>query len=540
MHAYAKPHYIALGLTEDDRIDEDFKKEEDPEKMLQDLEKLDPLRRALQIAEKAENLNSTAGRASNLNCDYLAITEELDKFASSVLTQCKNMDEVEVLLEHRPASNKKGKTAPLWKQSSLKKALREGRKEFVAHPYYQEYFHKQMTGATFNQIDPDSQHRVLWRMLYFPYVLFLFCCYPLVVFADFFRKADILFVKPQEKNSSAGKIDEETTNGDNGRRENGFFAFFRREMHTPNFRMTIHVTIQVLYMLLLLVMIWNPTEEFSTDEEGSKKDLTFHWIVLVVTAIFVLEGIIDFYTNLKEKENAEFFESIWNLWDVSYRLVLLVGLVGFLISDHNHAMEESRVYLSGNNEINVSFTLVCLGVAAEFFKSLRLLLLFKSFGPLVICMINVMGDAMKTVPIYFVIFSTYGIFMWGMFRPFHQAIKTNEHNLKAKFDLEDTHAAQSRDSLFHNLFWKVLTAANEADMQLRYKESGESVASHEFSHTFILIAWAFYQVNMITHPHLETNATNFQFTIYLLMLNLLIAIMVGSKTLQQSCVACLS
>ena len=159
-------------------------------------------------------------------------------------------------------------------------------------------------------------------------------------------------------------------------------------------------------------------------------------------------------------------------------------------------MERDRALLSGNHEINVSFTLVCLGAAAEFFKSLRLLLLFKSFGPLVICMINVIGDAMKTVPIYFVIFSTYGIFMWGMFRPFHQAIKTNEHNLKAKFDLEDTHAAQSRDSLFHNLFWKVLTAANEADMQLRYKENGESVASHEFSHTFILIAWAFYQVNM--------------------------------------------
>ena len=98
MQAYAKPHYIALGLTEDDRINKDFEEEEDPEKILQDLEKLDPLRRALQIAEKAENLNSTAGRASNLNCDYLAITKELDKFASSVLTQCKSMDEVEVLL----------------------------------------------------------------------------------------------------------------------------------------------------------------------------------------------------------------------------------------------------------------------------------------------------------------------------------------------------------------------------------------------------------------------------------------------------------
>ena len=436
MQAYAKPHYIALGLTEDDvidtdiedpekilqidnipekilqdlkKLDEDLKKlDEDipiPEKILQDLEKLDPLRRALTIAEEAENLNATAGRASNLNCDYLAIRDELDKFASGVLTQCKSMKEVEDLLEHRPAS--KDKDGRTWKQSSLKKALREGRKEFVAHPYYQEYFHKQMTGATNKQIKPESQRRVLWRMLYFPYVLFLFCCYPVVVFADFFRNADILFVKPKDSLGKAGRGVEETTKGDNGRSDNAFFAFFRREMHTPNFRMTIHVTIQVLYMLLLLIMIWNPTEEFS-DEGSKKKHVVLYWIVLAVTSILFLEGIIDFCMNMKEKENAEFFESIWNVWDLGFRLVLLVGLVGFLISDDPNALEASRVFKSGNDEINVSFTLVCLGVSAEFFKSLRLLLLFKSFGPLVICMINVIGDAMKAIPIYFVIFSTYG------------------------------------------------------------------------------------------------------------------------------------
>ena len=93
MQAYAKPHYLTLGLTEDDRVNGDIEEED-----IQDLEKLDPLRRSLRIAGKAESLNSTAGRASNLNCDYLGIQEELDKFSSSILTQCKSMDEVEVLL----------------------------------------------------------------------------------------------------------------------------------------------------------------------------------------------------------------------------------------------------------------------------------------------------------------------------------------------------------------------------------------------------------------------------------------------------------
>ena len=507
MQAYAKPHYLALGLTEDDRVDRDIDEE--------DLEKLDPLRRSLRIAGKAENLNSTAGRASNLNCDYLGIQKELDKFSSSVLTQCKSMHEVEVLLEHRPKNSETGTIqGPKRMQSNLKKALWEARKEFVAHPYYQEYFHKQMSGATSHQIVPESKRRVLWRCLYFPYVLFIFCCYPFVVFADFFRKADILFEKEYEaeKGSGAnGTFDAETPKVDKSKKENGFFAFFRREMHTPNFRMTIHVTIQALYLALLLLMIWNPTEEKIAMD--AKKSLFLHRIVLVVTAIFLIEGTLDFITSLHQKEKATFFESIWNVWNIFFRLVLFVGLSIHLFSvdiDKSTTKEGSMVFLSGNHEINVSMTLVCLGVSAEFFKSLRLLLLFKSFGPLVICVITVIRDALKTIPIYLIIFSTYGIFMWGMFRPFHQAFEKDNAHLMKEFNLNDTDAAQTRDGLFHALFWKVLTAANQDEMQLKYAANATRMegASHEFSHTFILVAWALYQ-----------------FTIYLLMLNLLIAIM---------------
>merc|ERR1719158_1542897 len=98
-----------------------------------------------------------------------------------------------------------------------------------------------------------------------------------------------------------------------------------------------------------------------------------------------------------------------------------------------------------------------------------------------------------------------------MFRPFHQAFKSNQTLLENEFDLEDRDAAKTRDGLFHALFWKVLYGGNQAEMQLNYAETattGVPGASHEFSHMFILVAWAFYQ-----------------FTISLLMLNLLIAIM---------------
>ena len=70
MQAYAKPHYLALGLTEDSRVD-DIKDD-----VVEDLEKLDPLRRALRLARKAEDFDSTVGRTSNLDSNYKIIRED--------------------------------------------------------------------------------------------------------------------------------------------------------------------------------------------------------------------------------------------------------------------------------------------------------------------------------------------------------------------------------------------------------------------------------------------------------------------------------
>ena len=176
----------------------------------------------------------------------------------------------------------------------------------------------------------------------------------------------------------------------------------------------------------------------------------------------------------------------------------------------------NRAFLSGNHRLNWSSTLICLGVAGEFFKTLRFLLLFNVYGPLVICVVNVVKEALKTLPIYFIIFSAHGLFMWGMFNPYHQAFKSEEDAIKDKFDFENTDAAESKDGLFHRLFWKILAAdPNQGGVQLKKFTNAtnngterEASPSHEFSHVAILIAWAGYQI-----------------VIAMIMINLLIAIM---------------
>jgi len=543
IQAFAKPHYISLGFIEDDRIEQENLDDDD----IKDLEKLDPLRRAFKLSEYAENSTAEQGETVNLESSYLHVKEELETFSRGVLTTCHNMTEVEMILEHTPEKTKKEKE----KQPNFKKALTEGRVDFVSHPYFQEYFNNRMLGKTGEsrknkrkkrkQENGGEKKKKRWwehrphQLIYMPYAVLLFCFYPLVVFADLFRDADILFEKEKEG-------------------ENFFFAFFRKKMHTPFFRQNVHVAVQGVFLLLIVLMMWNPIDEAEDDIDRDEHRF-FSYMVLMAAAVLFLEEGIDFLINQGEKGKGYFFESFWDLFSLGSRLVLLVGLSTFLIADQLTDKFENRALYSGDNVLNVSFTLVSLGVAAEFFKVLRFLVLFQTFGPLVMCVINCVQDAAKTVAIYAVIFCTFAIFAWGMFKPFHQAFNqvlsyddttafngtTNVHNhtivvdekvvgyyehdhklgenetihhnhtigsnveLESKYNFKSADAALSRDGLFHRLLWRMYSAGDQSGMQIKYKNEK---ASHQFSHSVILMGWALYQI-----------------IVAIIMINLLIAVM---------------
>jgi len=78
-------------------------------------------------------------------------------------------------------------------------------------------------------------------------------------------------------------------------------------------------------------------------------------------------------------------------------------------------------------------------------------------------------------------------------------------NLRKKYNLTNADAAQSRDGLFHRLLWRIYSAGDQTGMQIKHVDAG---ASHEFSHSFILMGWALYQL-----------------VVAIIMINLLIAVM---------------
>ena len=138
------------------------------------------------------------------------------------------------------------------------------------------------------------------QIVYTPYVLLLFACYPFVVIADYFRRADIIFKPPFKP---TGKSPDKSTDSDVDAEkypESRFFSFFRSKIHTPVFRMIFANVIQLIYLAMLVITIENP---------GKTKARGITWYVVLsgtFTIFFLLE---DFMRVLTFKN---FRRSFWN------------------------------------------------------------------------------------------------------------------------------------------------------------------------------------------------------------------------------------
>ena len=184
--------------------------------------------------------------ASELAKNFVAVKDKLEKFTRGILTQCSDMEEISAILTHKP--------------------LMEGRQEFVSHPFHQQYLWRKMIGDSTSKNSRKARAMLpkvlqpIWHLLCMPYILLLFFFYPIIIFLDLFRNADILFVSRNDLMKRKGKDFQ----------ENWIFSHFRSRMHTPLFRMIVYAAIQLLYLALLVVLVWDPvkvdTDEYCTSQ----------------------------------------------------------------------------------------------------------------------------------------------------------------------------------------------------------------------------------------------------------------------------------
>merc|ERR1740124_340288 len=177
--------------------------------------------------------------------------------------------------------------------------------------------------------------------------------------------------------------------------------------------------------------------------------------------------------------------------------------------------------LPGNNVVNVGLVMLSFGAGMEFFRLLRWLVLLEITGPIVLCVLQAIKDALRMVSIYIVLFIAHGIAFWSLYKPFQSesrkltqpdsqtSTQSDSGNSTQNYTLaKGANAMKTMRGLISTLFWRIIASSGPEMVNIKNNQDDENDFSLEFSHLMGLVLWGIYQI-----------------IIYILMLNLLIAVM---------------
>jgi hypothetical protein len=463
--AYANPDYLSMELLHN------------KEKATKKLKSIDPLRRSFVLGAHAKLLAEYFPEHSD---EYIQISLNCQTYARSILGHCNNADDVKMLLEYSPREHGDSDT----EDSNWHIALWEEHKNFVSHPYYQHYTWNQVKGFNF---DPYKYHMAV-RFLMPPVAILLFCLYPFIVLVDsLFREGNILF-EPPNQSASGGKHNEHV-----------FWRYFRKQLHLPIYRMCVGAFLEAFFLIVLYQAMTRTRTFYGHTNFGWSDFLTWTFI-----AHFLFEDIMDII-----RHKWTFVSSFWSLYTFTINLLLVVGGLISIVGEET-TDERERAGLSGNNPINVGLTLVAYGATMYCLRTVRWFLLNRSIGPVVVCTIRVIKDVFFVFAVFLVIYLSFGLGIWFMYKPFTQRGGSEEVTVPNMDGTNGTHKICNTTYCFGDstvkdnkgmrgvlsqMFWRVFDGdASSAWVQPKEEfNNGTSVFSLEFSHLMGLSLWAMYQ-----------------------------------------------
>ena len=482
---------------------------------------MDPFRKVQELMSEAdENMEDFQG-SSEMKRNYLDIKQELEAFMVAILNQCQDMDEVKTILEHNPKDNLDDELDE--SENNWQLALHKESKHLVSHPNFQQFLWRKMIGdgSVVTQIPLSSLadkipeigpmtnvriKRLFWNLKEVPLTLLTFLfCYPFVVFADFCRKGDILFVSPSTRIGRNMEIENNDASGGSS----GLFCYFSMRIHTPLLRMIPYFFIQIVYLIIIGLSIFLTPNLVTVNFTEHWHEIGVLGIGFFMTASFFIDDIINLF-------RPRHLQSVWTFLSLISHLLMISGAVIAIFSTDYRKHELDSILLanlSGNDGISVGMTLIAYGSGMRFFLILSWLILLETTGPIVLCVLTVIRDALRMVSIYFVIFLAHAIAFWSLYKPFRenpsQAERAGEQSeeLQRNYTLVES-SLKTQRGLLSSLFWAIVVSEGPDVVNIKNINNDEKEFSLEFSHLMGLVLWGVYQI-----------------MIYVLMLNILIAVM---------------
>ena len=500
-------HYLTLEFTEHKAF-----KGRKISPMKFDLKKefndLDPLRKVHDLMAKAqENMEGFYG-STEMKDNYMEIQKELEDFSVEILDQCKNMDQVKILLEHNPDDDDDDELDD--SENNWQVALYTHNKRFVSHPNFQQHIWWKLLGdrsadiissssLSSDVLGPVNKMRVkrgLTVMKYVPLTLFNFIfCYIFATSADLFRKADLLFVSPEAKRNRLKGDEHESENS-------GCFERIRGMLHTPLLRVIPYFSFQVLYLILLILSIMHSIDPASATLDKHLYEISLMSITLWISLNSLIDDIINLFRPMH-------LQSRWNILSLIGNVLLILGAVLMYSFDNT----DKPADLPGYHQVNVGRTMVSYGAGIQFFIILRWLVFLEQTGPIVLCVIAVIRDGLRMASVYAVLLLAHGVTFWSLYKPFR--IGNHEINTNSTLEKLSTHNfslnepnLRTQRGLMNELFWRIIFTTGPEMVNINNNNDATNDFSMDFSHLMGLVLWGVYQI-----------------IIYVLMLNLLIAVM---------------
>ena len=309
---------------------------------LEDLQKLDPLRKAFDLAATAEDFTNNFQGIVELKKNYGDIKRDLDQFSHNLLSQCYNEEEAGIIMRHNPDDDDDDDLDP--EEQNWQRALWERRKSFVGHPFYQESIWEQLLGNG-RQAACYRKDRAWFNIIFVPYTLLLFSFLPLVVLLDIlFRDADILFITPAALEKR-------------GSHDNPFFGFFRSQIHIKMLRMIMYHWSQVFYLITLFLVVQNPNK---TEENRMS-----HWYNYM--AVGFSFGLLwnEVLTVWLRKKGV----SKWVIQNIVTQILFLAGWgTTFAYQCFHSNRNVDRADISGNSLLSIAETFLAAGVFMAYFR----------------------------------------------------------------------------------------------------------------------------------------------------------------------------
>ena len=505
-------HYLSLEFTHHEALLRNARAAQLSPKELQSLERKDPIRKAFSLMERAKDYKHGFQGSNELKLNYVSIFDNLEAFIEGILTQCKGIDEVRTLLDYNADDDDDDELDDA--EANWHIALNCRYKGIVSHPNFQQYFWNKLSGdgklethiphgRTIDKLKIPTAIRIKMRIVSFDMknipltLLTFFCCYIPVVFIDLFKNADILFVKPKalqrRLRTNISTIELLQTEEDLEKR--GCLNFFRTRMHIPLFRMVPYFFIQLVYLALLCYSVWNPNDPLETNFKDYTSTLV-HGGIAWFALNFLLEDIIDMNQPYQTR-------SFWRTFSFITHLLLVGGFIVACLSSHVFYNGKHQANLSGNNPVNIGWTMFSIALGLEVFRTLQWLVLLEATGPIALCVIEVMKDATRMISVCIIIVIAHAFTFHSMFKPFFPHSNGSANYTPAN------NSFQSTRSLVMNLVWRFITTAGPEDAEI--KKKGHDSFSLEFSHLIGLLLWFI-----------------FQLIVAVLLINLLIAVMNNS------------